>query len=125
MQYDQWIVLGGGSAAIGAIIWYFFLSNRSATVVSSDDGGVQEATVSVLGGYSPAEIHVRAGRMVRLVFDRQETNPCSEELVMPDFQIRQFLPAHQRTPVEFTPIAPGRYPFHCGMGMLRGTVIAE
>lgn len=125
MQYDQWIVLGGGIAAIGAIIWYFFLSNRSVAVAPSDDGGVQEALVSVLGGYSPAEIHVRAGRMVRLVFDRQETNPCSEELVVPDFQIRQFLPAHQRTPIEFTPTAPGRYEFHCGMGMLRGTVIAE
>lgn len=125
MHSDQWIVLAGGIAAIGLIVWYFFLSHRSAVVAASGAGGVQETSVTVLGGYSPAEIHVQVGRLVRLVFDRQETNPCSEELVIPDFQIRQFLPAHQRTPVEFTPAAPGRYEFRCGMGMLRGTVIAE
>ena len=125
MSIDRWVVLVGGLAAIGAIVWYFFLSRRDTVVLSAPAGGVQETSVTVRGGYSPAEIHVRAGHPVRLVFDRQETNPCSEELVMADFQIRRFLPAHQRTAVEFTPVAPGRYPFQCGMGMLHGTVIAE
>jgi plastocyanin domain-containing protein len=125
MRSDQWIVLAGGLAAIGSIVWYFFLSHREAVVISSGAAGVQETSVTVLGGYSPAEIHVRAGQPVRLVFDRQEANPCSDELVIPDFQIRQFLPAHQRTAIEFTPPRPGRYAFHCGMGMLRGAVIAE
>ena len=125
MRIDQWLVLAGGIAAIGAIIWYFFLSHRTVVVVPPDTAGIQETSVTILGGYTPAEIHVRAGHAVRLVFDRQETNPCSEELVIPDFHIRQFLPPHQRTAVEFTPASPGRYEFRCGMGMLRGMVIAE
>ena len=77
------------------------------------------------GGYAPAEVRVKAGRPVRLVFDRQETNPCSEEVVIPDFGIRRFLPPHQKTAVEFTPTRPGSHEFTCGMGMLRGKVIVE
>jgi hypothetical protein len=57
---------------------------------------------------------------VRLVFDRQETSGCSEEVVFGDFGIRRYLPAHQQTVVEVTPPAPGTYEFTCGMGMLRG-----
>jgi plastocyanin domain-containing protein len=62
---------------------------------------------------------------VRLVFDRQETAGCSEEVVIPDFGVRRFLPPHQRTTVEFTPTEPGRFEFTCGMGMLRGAVVVE
>jgi plastocyanin domain-containing protein len=62
---------------------------------------------------------------VRLVFDRRETSGCSEEVVFADFGIRRFLPAYQQTPVEVTPPTPGTYEFTCGMGMLRGRLIAE
>jgi Cu+-exporting ATPase len=68
---------------------------------------------------------VQAGRPVRLIFDRRETNPCSAELVLPDFRIHRELPAHQRTAIEFTPAQPGTYEFKCGMGMLHGRVIAS
>ena len=38
-------------------------------------------------------IEVPRGSRVRLIFDRQEDNPCSEEVVVPDFGIRRDLPA--------------------------------
>jgi plastocyanin domain-containing protein len=79
----------------------------------------------VQGGYTPAEVRVRAGRPVRLTFDRQETSGCSEEVVFPDFGVRRFLPAHARTVVEVTPPAAGTYEFTCGMGMLRGRIVAD
>lgn len=125
VRIDQWAVLTGGFAAILWVNWYFFLARRSTGSAVALASGVQESVVRVSGGYTPAEIHVKAGRPVRLVFDRQETNPCSEELVFPEFKIRQFLPAHQRTAIEFTPTTRGSHPFTCGMGMLRGTVIVE
>jgi plastocyanin domain-containing protein len=62
---------------------------------------------------------------VRLVFDRQETSSCSEEVVIPDFGIRRFLPAHQKTAVEIDPREAGTFEFTCGMGMLRGKLIVE
>ena len=79
----------------------------------------------VRGGYEPATIRVRAGAPVRLLFDRQETSGCSEEVVFGDFGIRRFLPAHQTTAVDVTPASPGTYEFTCGMSMLRGRLVAE
>jgi plastocyanin domain-containing protein len=62
---------------------------------------------------------------VRLVFDRQETSGCSEEVVFPDFGIRKFLPAHRQTTIEITPERAGSYEFTCGMSMLRGRLTVE
>jgi plastocyanin domain-containing protein len=70
-------------------------------------------------------VRVAAGRPVRLVFDRQETATCSEELVFPAFGLRKFLPAFQTTTLEVTPPSPGTYEFTCGMGMLHGRLVAE
>jgi plastocyanin domain-containing protein len=117
------LVLLAGLAAIGWIIWYFFLARRSSAQATIDPRGVQEVTITVQGGYQPSEVRVRAGRPVRIVFDRRETNPCSEEVVLSDFAIRSFLPPNRRTAIEFTPTAPGTHEFVCGMGMLHGKVI--
>lgn len=123
MSTDRLLVLLIGLAVIAGIIWYFFLARRSSVTAAAGAGGVQESVILVRGGYEPAEVRVRSGQPVRLIFDRQETNPCSEELVLPDFQIRQFLPPNRRTSVEFTPTRAGIHPFTCGMGMLHGKVI--
>ncbi len=127
MSATDWIVLSGGLAAIVWVNWYFFLAERGSVAVSgtSSPGEVPRATIVVQGGYSPAAVRVRAGEPVRLVFDRQETSGCSEEIVFPDFGIRRFLPAFEKTTVELTPPAAGTYEFTCGMSMLRGTLIAE
>ena len=112
-----------GLAAVAWINWYFFLAGRSsATAVG--DGGLQRVRVEVKGGYTPSVVRVRAGVPVRLEFHRDETNTCTEEVVLPDFGIRASLPAHRTTPVSFTP-AEGTYEFTCGMGMVRGKIVAE
>jgi plastocyanin domain-containing protein len=118
-------VLAGGVAAIAWVNWYFFLARRSAATAVAGHGGIQEVTIEVKGGYSPAAVRVRSGAPVRLVFDRQETSGCSEEVVIPDFDIKRYLPAHEKTAVDFTPSQPGRYEFTCGMGMLRGVIEVE
>lgn len=123
-------------AAIGWVNWYFFLAGRSAVAVASvaDDsslaatgspGAVPEVVITVDGGYSPATVRVKAGRPVRLVFDRRDDSSCSEEVVFPDFNIRRYLPTGERTSIEITPPAAGKYGFTCGMSMLRGTVVAD
>ncbi len=125
MAVSEWLVLLAGIAAIGWVNWYFFLAQRGAAQVAAGAGGTPEITVVVRGGYTPAAIRVEHGRPVRLVFDRQESAGCSEELVLPEFGIRKYLPPHQKTPIELTPQRPGTYEFTCGMGMLRGTLIVE
>jgi plastocyanin domain-containing protein len=114
-----------GLAAIAWVNWYFFVAGRGSPAIATvGAGGMQRIRVEVKGGYEPALIRVRADAPVRLDFHRDETSSCTEEVVLPDFGIRTFLPAHRTTSVSFTP-AEGRYEFTCGMGMVRGTIIAE
>jgi len=126
MEGTEWVVASLGIAVLAWINWYFFLSAAGPAAVAATSGsGFQEVRVVVRGGYQPAQVHVRAGVPVRLLFDRQEDSSCSEEVVIPDFGVRRFLPAHAETSVEFTPTTAGRHEFTCGMGMLRGSVIVE
>jgi plastocyanin domain-containing protein len=124
MTMTEWLVVAAGLVAIAALNWWFFVAEGGVAVTTAS-AGVQEVTVQVRGGYSPATIRARAGQKLRLVFDRQETNPCSEEVVFPDFGVRRYLPAFKQTAVEIEPKQPGSYEFTCGMSMLRGRVEVE
>ena len=127
MNSTDWIVIAAGLGAIGWVNWYFFLAQRgtAAAFATTGGAGMQEVRIVVLGGYEPAAVRVTAGKPVRLIFDRQETASCSEEVVFPSFGVRKFLPAFQATTLEVTPPAPGTYDFTCGMGMLHGKLVAE
>ncbi len=138
MSMVDWLVLLGSITAIVLVNWYFFLAGRNTVVLakasaspSSEAGApasaepMAEVTITVHGGYDPRVVRTKAGVPVRLVFDRQESSSCSEEVVFPDFGIRKFLPAFETTTIELTPPAPGRYAFTCGMSMLRGELVAE
>lgn len=125
MSTSEVLVVLGGIAAIVWVNWYFFFAGRQAAEAAIGATGMQEVEIRVAGGYDPAHVRVRRGAPVRLVFHRQETAGCSEEVVLPEFGIRRYLPANERTAVEFTPERPGRYEFTCGMSMLRGSVTVE
>lgn len=124
MSATDWLVVAGGLAALAWVNWYFFLAGGKAATAAAS-GGVQEVVIGVRGGYEPARVRVRKGVPVRLVFDRQESSGCSEEVVIPEFGVRRFLPAFRKTAVELTPERAGSYDFTCGMGMLRGKLIVD
>jgi plastocyanin domain-containing protein len=120
--------------AIAWVNWYFFVAGRAplpgplpspASAGAALADGPTEVVIEVDGGYAPNAVRVKAGRPVRLVFDRKDANPCTDEVVIPDFGVRRFLPTGERTTIEITPATAGRYGFTCGMRMLRGTIIAE
>jgi plastocyanin domain-containing protein len=112
-----------GLGLIGLIVWYFWLSKPTGSVAAVTADGVQEAFIVVKGGYSPDTIRVAAGTPVRLVFNRQEADPCSERVVLDAFGLSAELPQGSNVPVEFTPQEAGSYEFACQMGMLRGKVV--
>lgn len=114
-----------GLGLIGLIVWYFWLSKPQGSLAAVGSSGAQEAFIVVRGGYSPDTIRVQAGRPVRLVFNRQEADPCSEKVVFDAFGVSADLPEGTNIPVEFTPSEPGEYDFACQMGMLRGKVIVS
>ena len=126
MSADRVAVVALAAAAIAWIYWYFFsVPARAAGAAAAIRGGIQELAIAVGAAYDPSVIRVRAGTPVRLTFTRTDTNSCTEEVVLGDFNIRTFLPTGTPTPVEFTPRTAGRFDFHCGMGMVHGTLIVE
>jgi plastocyanin domain-containing protein len=125
MNTTDALVVLGGIAAILWVTWYFFFAGGGSVQAAVGGGGTQEVKIRVLGGYDPAHVRLKRGVPVRLVFDRAETSGCSEELVIPHFGIKKFLPANQETVIRFTPEQAGDYEFTCGMGMLRGRITVE
>ena len=114
-----------GLGLVAFVLWYFFFSARQTAAAVSTSGGVQEVAITVKGGYSPDIIEVKKGQPVQLSFYRDEENSCSEELLMPDFSIRRDLPAFKTTLMELLPKEAGTFPFTCGMGMLRGSLVVK
>jgi len=125
MSPQDWAIVIGAIALIGWVNWYFLGARGGAAVAATAVGNTADITIRVEGGYTPNTIEVPLGSRVRLTFDRQEDNPCSEEVVVPDFGIRRELPAFAKTVVEFTANSPGRHEFACGMGMLRGSILVK
>lgn len=124
MTTSSWIVAAVGLAAIAWVNWYFLFAKRPA-VAAALAGGLQKVDILVRGGYDPGVVRVKRGVPVQLVFDRQETSSCSEEVVLPAFGIRRFLAPFERTVVELTPTEPGTFDISCGMSMLHGKLIVE
>jgi plastocyanin domain-containing protein len=124
MDATQIIVNLIGLAGIAWIVWYFWLYRKEGFQVA-DTGDVQEASVTVKGGYSPDVIIVKKGKPVRLKFLRQESSLCSEMLVFDRVGISAKLPEGEAVTVEFTPQEAGEIPFQCQMGMLRGKVVVR
>ena len=125
MSTAQLLVTFAGAVAILWVNYYFFLAGRGAVTAAPSKSGAQRIRIEVKGGYSPAVVRVQAGRPVQLDFYRAETSGCTEEVVLPDFGIRTFLPPFKTTTVAFTPTSTGSHQFSCGMGMVRGRIVVE
>lgn len=125
MTLVQLSVTIGGFGLLFLVGWYFWFSEKKGVQAAVGASGVQEANVLVKGGYTPDVIVVKAGRPVRLNFNRQESAVCSEMVLFPDFNKNAKLPEGETVSIEFTPGKPGEYGFSCQMGMLRGKLIVE
>src|SRR5689334_4790273 len=116
---DIGVILAGIVVIVG-IAWFFWGPRQSGTRASLTSGGYQEAMVLVKGGYTPDTIIVQRGKPVRLNFQREESSPCSEMVVLAEFGKSARLPQGQVVSVEFLPEKAGSYEFSCQMGMFRG-----
>ena len=117
------IVAGAG---VLAFLWVFFFGGRKRreqrALRSAIAAAGDEITIRVAGGYDPETVVARPGVPLTLIFDRRESNPCTDEIVIPEFGVRQPLAANARTRVRIVPKREGEYPFSCGMNMLHGTI---
>ncbi len=98
--------------------YWFFLMKKESNAVSVTD----HIKIIVDGGYTPSVIEVAKDKATTLEFFRKDPSSCLEEVVIPDFHIRQFLPLQQSTEITITPKEVGEYTFHCGMSMFFGKI---
>jgi Cu+-exporting ATPase len=117
------IVVGLG--VIAFLRQFFFGKSDRPGVRAASTASGSEATIVVAGGYDPDVVVAKQGVPLTLIFDRRESNPCTDEIVIPDFGIRQALPAFAETRVRIVPPVTGDFPFTCGMNMLHGKIRVE
>ena len=120
---DAVVVVLGVALIVGEL--WFFLGPRKSAAVPGSKQVAQEIKVLVKNGYDPDTIPVEAGRPVRLLFYRDETEECSERVIFESLGIEKELVAFETTPVDLMLDKPGDYPFHCGLSVMHGRVVAQ
>ncbi len=113
------LVTLGGVLLIAFIYWFFF--GKKEEIVKASEN----LKIIVKGGYKPATIKIKKGQEAKLTFLRKDSNSCLEEVIFPDFKIRQYLPMDKEVKISLSPQKAGVYNFHCGMNMFYGKLIVE
>lgn len=113
---DKTIVTTAGIAAILGIYLFFFGKKEKAVEASGS------ITITVDGGYKPKLIKIPKNQKTTLIFLRKDANTCLEELIIPDYKIKKYLPMHTPVVITLEPKKPGSYNFHCGMNMFHGAI---
>lgn len=119
MLLDKIIVTILGIAGIAFTYW-FFLMKRDEVVEVKDS-----VDIIVEGGYSPSTISIPKDKTTKLNFFRKDPSSCLEEVVLPEFKIRKFLPLNTNVTLAITPKKSGTYEIVCGMNMFHGKIVVK
>lgn len=95
------------------------------TPAHAEEAKAREIEIVVDRGYQPGRVVVQQGERIRLKFVRKDYSPCTREVVFPSLGIRRELPVNEPVFIDLPALAPGEVEFHCGMKMVRGTIVVE
>lgn len=105
-------------ALIIFVYWFFFGKKiNNSTLVKNG-----QVKIQVAGGYQPNHIVVKKGSPVTLVFHRTDSSDCLEEVVIPEFGIREHLPVGKDHEIIINPDKLGTYTISCGMNMYHAKI---
>lgn len=76
-------------------------------------------------GFNPSSISAEEGSPLTLVFTRTSKEGCGTKVVFPSLNISRNLPVGKAVTVKITPDKSGEIAFTCGMGMMKGTIVAH
>ena len=111
---------GAGAQADGAAA-----GTQAGSAASGAAGATQEVSlVASSSGYDKTEIRVKAGVPVHFTFTANNAGCCAQ-LLIDKVGVQLVSRNGGAVDATFTPPAPGNYPYHCGMNMCRGTLVAE
>lgn len=117
MNFDEILVLVFGFVGVAFTYW-FFLMKKEKVVVASD---IVDITVD--GGYTPGVISIPKDKKITLRLTRKDPSNCLEEIVIPSFKVRRYLPLNKEVEIPLTPKETGTFEFVCGMNMFHGKII--
>lgn len=119
MPLDKIAITIIGIATIAFVYWFFLRKKTKEIEV------FESVDITVDGGYSPEVISIPKGKITKLNFMRKDPSVCLEEIVIPEFKIKKYLPLNQRLTVEINPQKAGEFGFACGMNMFHGKIIVK
>ncbi len=119
MTLDKLLVIISGAGLTGFIYWFFFGKREEAVAAG------ESIDILVDGGYKPENIRIKKGKTTKLIFERRDPNSCLEEIIIPDFKVKKYLPLNKKVEIALTPKETGIYQTHCGMGMFHGQIIVS
>lgn len=118
MEIDKLLVALLSVLGIGGTYWFFLMKKDEKAVAVTEN----EVTIIVEGGYTPQNILIPKNKTTTLHFFRKDPSSCLEEVVLPDFKIRKYLPLHKSTAIAITPAKSGVFEISCGMNMFHGKI---
>ncbi|MDO8963119.1 MAG: sulfite exporter TauE/SafE family protein [Coriobacteriia bacterium] len=125
------VILDRGLVAVGSPVSLTAL--RSAVIERTTPGagsttgadGVAEVRIAIVNTVCvPDVVYIPADREVRLIVDRREAAPCSDQLAIPALGVLADLAPDAVTTVTVPPAPAGEYALTCGMAMMSGRIIA-
>jgi plastocyanin domain-containing protein len=109
-----------------AIFSSFAVAQRTTKVQKQRTNKIQSVRINLTDrGYQPSSFRLKKGVPARVTFIRKTADECGEEIVIPAYNIRRFLPVGKALLVRFTPTKTGTFDFACGMDMLHGKLIVQ
>lgn len=102
----------------GIIFTYWFFLFKKDEVVTVED----KVEITVDGGYKPKVIQIPVNKKTVLNFTRKDPSSCLEEIVLPNFKIKKYLPLNETIAIDLIPKKTGKFEISCGMNMFHGKI---
>jgi plastocyanin domain-containing protein len=115
---NEIIVTISGIVGVVFTYWFFLIKKEKKEMLVTDS-----VDIIVEGGYSPEVISIPKNKTTKINFIRKDSSSCLEEVVLPDFKIRKYLPLNEKIVIEINPKQTGEFNFTCGMNMFHGKII--
>lgn len=121
MEFDNVLVTLLSIGGIAFTYWFFLMKKEDGVVVADTNS----IDIIVEGGYSPSAISIPKNKQTTINFTRRDPSSCLEEVILPDFKIRKYLPLNKTTSIIITAKNAGTYELSCGMNMFHGKIIVQ